>query len=78
MLGLEDSIPDLVKHAKPTAEVLKSWHASKGENNSVEWLVRALFRMGRVDAGVLVEPFAEHSVSLDVVTRSEVAGTINV
>ena len=78
MLGLEDSIPDLAKHTKPTAEVLKSWHTMKSQNSSVEWLVRALFRMGRVDAGVLVEPFAEHTVSLDTVARSEVVGTINV
>ncbi|XP_062502363.1 caspase recruitment domain-containing protein 14-like isoform X2 [Corticium candelabrum] len=78
MLGLGDSIPDLAQRSKPMAEVLRAWREGRGEKGSVEWLVKALFRMGRVDAAVLLEPFAEHSISVDTGTRSMVVGMTNV
>ena len=67
MLGLADAtIAQFAQDPKPTSRVLESWRNASGEKASLEWLVKSLFRMGRIDAAMLLAPYAD----LDMATTT--------
>eukprot|EP00118_Oscarella_pearsei_P001920 m.8904 g.8904 ORF g.8904 m.8904 type:complete len:834 (+) comp20963_c0_seq2:88-2589(+) len=67
MMGLTDSIAKFAQHLKPTSRVLESWQTLGGDIGSLEWLVKALYRMGRIDAAMLLAPYAD---DLDLTTTA--------